>query len=385
MKRRLALFLDGTWNDPKDATNVSQLAAAVADASHGSANQLVLYLPGVGTPWYQHITGGVMGRGLSENVLKAYAWLVKNYNEGDDIFLFGFSRGAYTARSVAGVIILCGLLRHGHTMTCEEIYGRYQAGKGKLPLHQIDYLLRHPDHPQHGSITEEDRVLHQAARRVPIRFLGVWDTVGALGIPWNEAPLIGRGNFYFHNTNLSVLIESASHALAIDENRAPYKPTLWNWYAADGATPKQKPGADQVEQRWFVGAHANVGGGYGPTDALATVPLAWLQMRAATAGLKFHQVLEPSSEAAACPVRDSYGEFMKGFYKVLRLGMRFYRDIGRGPYKVRGGTATPVNEVIDATVFKRYQDDRKYRPRNLKAACKRARIDPATHQGELRF
>ena len=379
---RLALFLDGTWNDPDDRTNVKLLADALAGPTHGVPDQLSKYIPGVGIKWHERISGGAFGKGLSANVAEAYEWLHEKYNDDDEIYLFGFSRGAYTARSVAGVIILCGLLRRGGALDCKDIYKRYRAGKDKLPLHQIMYLLDHPDHPDHARLTDEDRLLAANSRRVPIRFIGVWDTVGALGVPWTSVPLIGRGNFYFHNTNLSVLVQAAFQALAIDEHRGPYKPTLWNTYTKQGSPPAPMPSRDQVEQRWFVGAHANVGGGYGHKDLLPGLPLAWIQSRAAANGLKFHTTLTPSPNAIQCAPRDSFAEFMKGFYRLVRLGKKFYRTIGRGPYPVRGGTATPINEVIDASVFKRWQAHSNYRPKALEDSLQ-GKVNPLTQQGDL--
>jgi len=218
---------------------------------------------------------------------------------------------------------------------------------------------------------------------VPIRFIGVWDTVGALGIPWTAAPLIGRGRFFFHNTNLSVLVKAAFHALAIDEQRAPYKPTLWNTYTATGQAPKPPLERKNFEQRWFTGAHANVGGGYGDGDLLAAIPLAWLQSKAAEHGLKFHKSLIPGTGAADCKPRDSFAEFMKGIYRVVRLGIRFNRVMGRGAYAVRGGTAVPVNETVDASVFSRYQTHAGYRPPSLETCLKGRNVDPLTQTDDL--
>jgi len=134
--KRLALFLDGTWNDPEDKTNVFRLSNAVSGPKHGVNEQDSLYLTGVGVKLTERLRGA-FGLGLSDNVLEAYAWLAERYEDGDEIYLFGFSRGAYTARSVAGLIILCGLIRRGGKLSSAQVYKRYQAGKSKLPLHRI--------------------------------------------------------------------------------------------------------------------------------------------------------------------------------------------------------------------------------------------------------
>lgn len=378
--KRLALFLDGTWNDPDDGTNVRVLYDAVQVGIVGGVEQRAYYRRGVGTTWYNRITGGTIGAGLSDNVRHAYAWLVDNYDDGDEIYIFGFSRGAYTARSVAGVIIKCGLLKRGGTLDVKELYERYQLGKSAKPLHELAFLSEE----QKKQISEHDRELMRCSRRVDIMMVGVWDTVGALGVPWTEAPLIGRRNFYFHNTNLSVLIEHAYHALAIDEFRGPYKPTLWTRFIPGKATTSPPASREtRVEQRWFIGAHSNVGGGYA-TDLLKCIPLAWLQQKADACGLKFSKMLTcTGNEFRTVPI-DSYGQFLGGAYKFLRLGSRFLRPIGAGKREVKGGWADPINETIDDSVFRRAQAFQDYRPGNLVDWAKRKGVDLMTQQGECK-
>ena len=111
MKKTLAVFLDGTWNAQGDNTNVWRLKVMLAAQNGAGQPQLGFYHPGVGTSWNDHIRGGTIGAGLSQNVREAYQWLVEHYDDPDDVFIFGFSRGAYTARSLAGLIVKCGLLR----------------------------------------------------------------------------------------------------------------------------------------------------------------------------------------------------------------------------------------------------------------------------------
>ena len=123
--KRLALFLDGTWNEPDDRTNVSRLRDLTIDDGN---QQIVRYVEGVGNRWTERIRGGAFGRGLSRNLRDGYGWLADNFEDGDHIYLFGFSRGAYTARTVAGMIARCGLLRADATMTVDEIFDRYRRG-----------------------------------------------------------------------------------------------------------------------------------------------------------------------------------------------------------------------------------------------------------------
>lgn len=370
--KRLALFLDGTWNDPDDQTNVRELHDQVVAGTVDGVPQLKYYRKGVGTEWYNRLVGGTVGAGLSDNVRHAYNWLVSNYEENDEIFIFGFSRGAYTARSIAGVIIKCGLLRRGSEMSVDDIYARYTQGKKATALYTL--LLR-PE-AEHGSLPEADRRLMRCSRRVDIKMMGVWDTVGALGVPWTEAPLIGRRNFYFHNTNLSTLIEHAYHALAIDENRGPYKPTFWTQFTPAVPDPPRAVALREpiVEQRWFIGAHSNVGGGYA-NDTLRKIPLAWLQRKAGECGLRFAKALTLSGEEFRSTPVDSYGKFLGGAYRVLRFGKRFHRPIGAGRRQVARGWSEPIKETIDASVFQRVREFPSYRPPNLVSWAKQSGFD----------
>jgi len=288
--------------------------------------------------------------------------LVEQYDDGDEVYIFGFSRGAYTARSLAGMIVKCGLLFPGAAMTGLEVFERYQMGKEARPIYTIEYLQK--TNPT-SLATDELRLLAHS-RRISIKMIGVWDTVGALGIPWTQAPLIGRDKFYFYNTNLSKLFEHAYHALAIDEHRAPYRPTLWTEFTPTipNPTPSVAPPVQAVEQRWFVGAHCNVGGGYGH-DELAQIPLAWLPGKAKACGLAFKQTVTLTGKEIVCEPRDSYKEFLGGVYRAVRLGKRFYRQIGAPMNQVTGGTSKPINEWIDDSVFNRMRLVQTYRPANL--------------------
>jgi uncharacterized protein (DUF2235 family) len=384
--KRLALFLDGTWNEPDDHTNVEDLKNLLTVGTANGADQRCFYHKGVGTgKLLDKLIGGALGKGLSDNVQAAYQWLVENYDDGDEIYIFGFSRGAYTARSVSGVIINCGLLGRNAPLTVSQIYERYRQGKAATPLYRLIFQQQQPNPP---ALSAADQALMNNSRRVPIKMVAVWDTVGALGVPWTEAPLIGRGNFYFHNTNISVLIENAYHALAVDENRGPFKPTLWTKFrptnpdpAPAVAAPSPAPTTQTVEQRWFIGAHSNVGGGY-PGDALRNLPLAWLQQMASAHGLHFTRSMATTgTEYQTRPV-DSYGAFMKGLYKIIRFGRRFERAIGADQREVKGGWSEPINEWIDASVFKRYQFAADYRPKNLQEWADRKRVNLALYSGD---
>jgi hypothetical protein len=266
--RQLIVCCDGTWNTPKDryVTNVRRLHNALDARDQDGNGQLAYYQAGVGTWGFllNRLVGGGFGlglTGLSNNVKEAYQWLITNYQYGDSIVLFGFSRGAYTARALAGMISACGLI---DITTMDE----------RTALRRIDqaydqgYRDRQGDRQwRNGLALHYDPEDH--SQRVPIRFIGVWDTVGALGIPnylgWFNLidPLHAIG---FHDLKLNPQIEFGRHAIAMDERRTPYTPALWEGPFA--------PGQD-VKQVWFPGSHKDVGGGH-PEHGLSDGALEWM-------------------------------------------------------------------------------------------------------------
>lgn len=375
--KRLALFLDGTWNTVKSDTNVWELHKLVAPAANGIP-QIAYYDPGVGTKRFQWIRGGALGYGLDDNIVQAYEWLRSTevnggrYEPGDELYIFGFSRGAYTARSLAGFIAKCGLLYPSATITASELFRRYQLAKAKRPIYTLEYIKS-----QGGALTEEERALLTQSRRVPIQMIGVWDTVGALGIPFGSIPGLSRSQLQFHNTRLSNIYEYAYHALAVDEQREAFEPTLWTKFRPtipdpETGAPKREP---VVEQRWFAGAHADVGGG-NPTT-LPQLPLAWLQSKASDVGLAMTETFVAQPTAYRGPITDSFATFMFGIYRLLKLNRRFDRTIQADTVLKGTGTVETVNETIDASVFERYRADARYRPKPLTFWAAKRSVDPA--------
>ena len=266
---RLALFFDGTWQQAHQLrpTNVALLHGLVAPAARR------YYDPGVGTGRFDRIRGGVAGVGLAQNVLDAYVWLADHYDPGDRLYLFGFSRGAYTARSVAGLVASQGI-PDGR----EEAHRRFRAYRRQ----------------EQGDGSE-------------VWFVGVWDTVGSLGIPVGALRWTTAWRHRFHDVALHPLIRHAHHALALDERRKPFRPALWV------APPRD----DQVvEQVWFPGAHADVGGG-AAGDVLSDRALIWMAHRAAAADLPLvHDPPDPlSGPFPHGPIHDS----LSRSYRALRL------------------------------------------------------------------
>lgn len=188
--KRLVLFLDGTWNTVTDNTNVYRMRSLCASG----ADQVVYYSAGVGTQYGEKFTGGIFGYGLDAEVIQAYEWLVENYVPDDHIFLFGFSRGAFTARSLAGFISKCGLLRPGGPMSLTQLYPRYRK--------RVSPSILHLQNTQGGNLSLEDQWLKKYSMAIPLWFQGIFDSVGALGVPFGNIPIISRSNYGFLETDL---------------------------------------------------------------------------------------------------------------------------------------------------------------------------------------
>jgi uncharacterized protein (DUF2235 family) len=260
-KKRLIVCCDGTWNDADSGagyTNVSRLAWAITptDTRNGAEiAQIVFYQSGVGTEGdlASKIKGAGLGLGLSHNVRDAYTFLCNNYCDGDEIFLFGFSRGAYTARSVAGLIGYAGLIGKRDLDRFFELWDGYkETDKDKRKAALANFTSRHQD--------------------VAIKCIGVWDTVGSVGIPADLAKfdvLNFRRYYGFHDTDLGAHVEHAFHALALNERRKNFVPTLWT------QKPEGNAKNQELKQVWFAGVHSDVGGGY-PEHGMSDIPLAWM-------------------------------------------------------------------------------------------------------------
>lgn len=363
--KRIALFLDGTWNNVNDNTNVWRLKSLCTQ----SPEQLVYYSAGVGTQKGEQLTGGMFGIGINEEVVTAYQWLVEHYEADAQMFIFGFSRGAFTARSLAGFISKCGLLKPGAPISMKQLYARYRQGTVKS--------VRELGHVPGSELTQEEKWIEEYSRPIPIWFQGVWDTVGSLGVPLPLFPKVSRDDFAFLETDLRINDTHAYHALAIDEHREAFKPTLWTKRAPKQGQTYAPRDISNVEQRWFVGAHANVGGGY-EDDLLAQIPLQWLMKKAQKHGLEFKDTVVIDGNENTCPIHDSLAEMAHGIYEVVTFGKHFYRPIGAAPIDCGEATEATINESIDSTVFDRWRSDSSYRPKNLLEWAESRKIDPAT-------
>lgn len=385
MGKKLALFFDGTWNKPESNTNVWRLALMLADKGADGVAQLKFYDEGVGTRWFDRLSGGMFGYGLSANVRLGYRWLLEHYDPGDDVFIFGFSRGAFTARSLTGVTARCGLLKPDAPMGFAQLYDRYQKGDTVRPIYQLRY-----DH-KHGAdnFSREEKILLQYTYeddRDLIKMVGVWDTVGSLGVPLGSIPGISRRTLRFHDTHLSRVVQNSFQALALDEERKPYWAMLWTNFVPDKPQPTEAERADDrmIEQRWFSGAHCNVGGGY-RNDLMPQRPLAWIQQKAVACGLAFRSEAVVNDEDYTMKPVDSYAQFLCGLWKIMTFGKRYVRWVmsepvrkephWKGSRRIEAGWVQTVNERIDISVFNRCQRYPGYRPPNLIEWANRRKLD----------
>jgi uncharacterized protein (DUF2235 family) len=269
--KRIALCADGTWNvrDQVDAktkkrrpTNVTKVARAVKPRAANDTDQVVFYIDGVGTGGgVDKYTGGAFGHGIEDNVRDLYRFLVYNYEPNDELYFFGFSRGAFTVRTLAGFMKAAGLVQKDDDYYVPEIYACYEGGK-------------RPGSPEW---TKAFRRVDGTRPCPTINFIGVWDTVGSLGAPGLLGQVFNRNKYAYHDVGLHPEILHAYQALAIDERRKPFAPSVWERPAGWNGT---------LEQAWFAGVHTNVGGGYDP-DGLANEALHWIVEKAEALGLEF--------------------------------------------------------------------------------------------------
>jgi len=260
MSKHLIICLDGTWCDGDSAdpqTNIRLLSDILDPKPEGGSEQRIYYNAGVGTGGFlDRIAGGVFGKGLSANVLAAYRFLSQFYEPGDKIYVFGFSRGAFTARSLCGFLSASGLLTQDMCNAANQEFA-------------WNYYRTPPKKRYPADRARLRRITHNNPE-ARIRFLGVFDTVGALGIPQSFMSWIGRRAIHFHDTEVSSVVDHSCQALAIDEYRLEFEPAVWT-------EPRHRK-YQTVEQVWFPGSHANIGGGCADTD-LSDLALIWMLQR----------------------------------------------------------------------------------------------------------
>jgi len=324
MSKRIAFCADGTWDGVGNNTNVYKMSKAIQRIP---GEQIVYYDDGVGedgTP-IEKLLGGAFGTGLFQKIKQGYSQISDVYEEGDELFIFGFSRGAYTARSLAGMIAACGLPTRQHDSHLVDT--AFQAYRSKDPAQRKSIL---------------DSLAAYGLVSAPITMVGVWDTVGSLGIP---AIFGGVSNliYGFLDTSLNPHVLNAYHAVAIDERRAEFPATLWTSQPAQGQT---------MEQVYFCGVHCDVGGGYGDDQngtALSDITLSWMMGKAQKLGLVFSAGVIADFPS---PLDEKY---------ALDTKHESWNPIWLFP-KSRDVAA---NATLSNSVGVRCAEDGSYRPRNL--------------------
>jgi uncharacterized protein (DUF2235 family) len=296
--KRIVFCFDGTWNalNANTPTNVVLTAASIVRDTKEGITQIIHYDEGVGTGRLEKWSGGMLGAGLIENVREAYRFLIFNYDPGDEIFVFGFSRGAFSAQTFVGFVRHVGPLRRLHAARIDEALDLYrerltdaEGASDRMRKFRANYS----SNVCVGAGDDAWRCQNVAdykqgsAPSLTIKYLGIWDTVEALGAP-AVMPLSGLMNrkYAFHDASLNDFIESARHAVAIDERRALFQPVLWGDLTAINATRNAKP--DDIDapyqEKWFPGTHGSVGGG-GDIRGLSDGALAWVLKGAKRTGL----------------------------------------------------------------------------------------------------
>jgi uncharacterized protein (DUF2235 family) len=359
--RRIVLLSDGTGNAASSIwrSNVWRIFESL---ERQQDDQIVLYDDGLGTssPFPFSLLGLMFGRGLQKNVLHFYKFLCRTYVDGDEIYAFGFSRGAFTIRIVLGMAASQGLVEFS---TEQELDGRakaaYKAFRYRVAPSSIMSRLLFPLRIVINRFTNSTYDPTAVRPIKEIRFVGLWDTVAAYGLPVEE---MARGLSYYYSAlgqtgqQLSPNVRRACHALALDEERTTFQPVLWderseNSQERDTITAAQHTRDERISQVWFSGVHANVGGGY-PDDSLAHVSLCWMMEEAAECGLKFKA--HPESEPDALKSKRSMQDRSGRLYDSRKGPGRLYRYKPRNVYDL-WSRAAPDGQVpkIHHSVFDR--------------------------------
>lgn len=263
MGKNIVIFSDGTGQKGGvgSNTNVYKLFNMVEDRTD---KQIAFYDSGLGTNW-RKISGLIAGRGFTKNILECYRFIFENFQADDNIYLFGFSRGAATVRSLSGFIHLFGILSKSRADLINEAFAIYKIKNTEKRKEKAKAFIE-----KHTNMW------------CTIKFLGVWDTVAALGLPFKSISAVLDIFFphQFHSFDLSDSVEFARHALSIDEERKSFLPVIWN--------PVENDNTGRMKQVWFCGVHTDIGGGYIEED-LSNVSLKWMIQEATDKNLRIYE------------------------------------------------------------------------------------------------
>jgi hypothetical protein len=351
--KRIIVCLDGTWNSADRSSNPTHIVR-IRDALASSAGstrtfQRIYYDEGVGTADpIDRFSGGFLGAGLGLNVRQAYKYLSRHYEPGDEIYLIGFSRGAFTARSVAGFIGACGLLKpDACTSEMEQAAWEY-------------YRTPTKDRP----IGDELKLRERCHNELTIKCIAVFDTVGTLGIPNSALNWIGQSRFAFHDTRIGSVVENAFHAVALDEKRTAFKATMWE----QPFNPTRPP--PRIQQVWFPGVHSDIGGGY-PNPELGRIALDWMQGRLAELGVDFEGLksVDPPGQGLNphAAIHESRGlplyllDRFRPHHRPVR-GIAAFDQAQRSTPEL---VYKPIEEALHRSALDRWVKESRYRPPNL--------------------
>jgi hypothetical protein len=367
--KRIILLCDGTWNEDDNRRPVSSIVRLrallarsldedssivtrgragaaveqgvdvgahrvkrVSGRTHRGIEHIVYYDRGVGTgPWLDPIKGGAFGLGLGHNVRQAYRFLSFHYEPDDEIYVFGFSRGAFTARSLVGYVAAAGLLRREACTPARE--------------NEAWQFYRTPPNDRLSGIWSELTSFVHDRDRLRVTLLGVFDTVGALGIPIQLARRLNRSRYEFHDVTLGSISDVNLQALAVDERRKPFQAAVWR-------KPQFKFYATEVEQVWFAGVHSDVGGGYvdhfsshsDDDGALDDISFDWMVKRIThftDLPLDLTQCKKIDASWAACAQHDSFIRYYRLFRPVVR-------SIANTEHAATGKECTGYDRLADA-------------------------------------
>ncbi len=403
MKRFVVCF-DGTWQRLKQPTptNIAIIARSVAHtntlADGTQIPQIVIYSQGVGSnvdalgkdgfmdgfsEWLNRMLGGVFGEGLEDCIVETYLRLAFNYEDGDEIYVFGFSRGAFCARSFAGLIGCAGIVSRMHAEKAWDAFRLYRAHPGRkaTKFEMEDYERARRDF--RASYGKGKRAADGTRIKLDeppkVTYLGIFDTVGQRGVP---SALGGLAHFFnkrfgFHDMQIGSGVLAARHAVAVDENRLGFPPTLWEGVDEANKRPHCTDGKQHYAQRWFIGTHGDVGGGEGKGTPLSAAPLKWIAEGAAEYGLRFYGTYGEDESPLSKTIREA-GLVFKG--KITRP--RFWdslspmnyplasRRIWSGKSRKDAPTVDYAGMVLDPSVVERLSDNDmkpRYNPDPLKA------------------
>jgi len=368
MHKKLVILFDGTClsvsrgsenihNQGKNVGNVVRFMEALEPSNKHKNIQLAHYVPAIGTRKFEHFLGGFFGYGIGNNIKNAYSFIVSNYEPGDEIYLLGFSRGAYSARSLAGMIHNVGILQKHFLYLMDDAYDHYRSRDQGW----------HPD-------AENSRDFRQqytwGDEYKKIRFLGVWDTVAALGPPYGLllSKMVDRlFDRQFHDTKLSTSVQNAYQALAIDEARWPFRPVHWD--------QNDERTNGRIEEVWFPGDHVSIGGG-GQNTGLSDLTLGWMIRKAKEHGLKMDSQLISapffsSDFLEAVPKRNAtkWGYRILTLLSVKLLSIYYVNDEDRPLIKHiawNGDYIRPIEDMerVSPEASIRMKMDEKYQPVN---------------------